>query len=82
MFNFQALIQYASQAMLKKMVASDTMYEQWKAFSQKWGLPQTSRAEFDTLVSQFNNTDPQSKMNQLSNVDPNLLQKFLGNSMK
>lgn len=82
MFNFQALVQYASQAMLKKLVASDTMYEQWKAFSQKWGLPQTSRAEFDTLVNQFNNTDPQAKLNQLSNVDASVLQKFLGNSMK
>lgn len=82
MFNFQALVQYASQAMLKKLVASDTMYEQWKTFSQKWGLPQTSRAEFDTLVNQFNNTDPQTKLNQLSNVDASVLQKFLGNSMK
>lgn len=82
MFNFQALVQYASQAMLKKLVTSDAMYEQWKVFSQKWGLPQTSRAEFDTLVSQFNNTDPQAKLNQLSNVDAAVIQKFLGNSMK
>lgn len=82
MFNFQALVQYASQAMLKKLVASDAMYEQWKVFSQKWGLPQTSRAEFDTLVSQFNNTDPQAKLNQLSNVNASVIQKFLGNSMK
>lgn len=66
MFNFQNLIAMASQAMMKKLVSSDAMYQQWQAFSRKWGLPETSRAEFDTLVSKFNNTDPGAKMNQLS----------------
>lgn len=61
MFNFQNLVAMASQAMMKKMLASDEMYKQWQAFSKKLGLPQTSRAEFDSLVNSFNNTDPQAK---------------------
>lgn len=40
----------ASQAMLKKLISSDSMYSQWNTFCRKWGLPQTSRAEFDNLV--------------------------------
>lgn len=48
MFNFQNLIAMASQAMMKKLVSSDAMYQQWQAFSRKWGLPETSRA-FDFL---------------------------------
>ena len=82
MFNFQNLIAMASQAMMKKLVSSDAMYQQWQAFSRKWGLPETSRAEFDTLVSKFNNTDPGAKMNQLSSVQPEQIQKLLGNMMK
>lgn len=81
MFNFQNLVAMASQAMLKKMVASDEMYQQWCNFSKKMGIPQTSRAEFDSLVSQFNSTDANTKMNQLGS-SPDMLQKFLGNFMK
>lgn len=29
MFNFQNLIAMASQAMMKKLVSSDAMYQQW-----------------------------------------------------
>ena len=82
MFNFQNLIAMASQAMMKKLIASDAMYQQWQAFSKKWGLPETTRVEFDSLVSQFNNTDPSAKMNQLSNIQPDQIQKFLGSMMK
>lgn len=81
MFNFQSLISMASQAMLKKLIVSDDMYKQWCAFSKKMGIPQTSRAEFDSLVNQFNNTDANAKMNQLGS-SPDMLQKFLGNMMK
>ena len=81
MFNFQSLISMASQAMLKKLIASDDMYKQWCAFSRKMGIPQTSGAEFDSLVNQFNNTDANAKMNQLGS-SPDMLQKFLGNMMK
>lgn len=81
MFNFQNLITLASQAMLRKLVASDEIYKQWCAFSKKMGIPQTSRAEFDSLVSQFNSTDVNSKMTQLGS-SPEMLQKFLGNFMK
>lgn len=77
MFNFQNLVVMASQAMMKKMLASDEMYKQWQAFSKKLGLPQTSRAEFDSLVNSFNNTDPQAKLNQLGSINPEQLQKFL-----
>lgn len=35
MFNFQNLVAMASQAMMKKMLASDEMYKQWQAFSKK-----------------------------------------------
>lgn len=31
MFNFQNLIAMASQAMMKKLVSSDAMYQQWQA---------------------------------------------------
>lgn len=82
MFNFQNLVAMTSQAMMKKMLASDEMYKQWQAFSKKLGLPQTSRAEFDSLVNSFNNTDPQAKLNQLGSINPEQLQKFLGNFMK
>lgn len=63
MFNLQSLVAMASQAMLK---------------SKKWGLPQTSRAEFDNLVSQFNSTPADQKMAQLQNANPEAFQKFLG----
>lgn len=81
MFNIQNLINMASQAMLHKLVSSDTMYQQWCAFSKKMGIPTTSRAEFDSLVNQFNSTDANAKMTQLGS-SPDLLQKFLGNMMK
>lgn len=51
MFNLQSLVAMASQAMLKKLISSDSMYSQWNTFCKKWGLPQTSRAEFDNLTS-------------------------------
>lgn len=70
MFNFQNLVAMASQAMMKKMLASDEMYKQWQAFSKKLGLPQTSRAEFDSLVNSFNNTDPQAKWNGVITTKP------------
>lgn len=44
MFNLQSLVAMASQAMLKKLISSDSMYSQWNTFCRKWGLPQTSRA--------------------------------------
>lgn len=81
MFNIQSLVNMASQAMLRKLVSSDAMYQQWCAFSKKMGIPATSRAEFDSLVSQFNSTDADAKMTQLSS-SPDMLQKILGNMMK
>ena len=42
MFNLQSLVAMASQAMLKKLISSDSMYSQWNTFCKKWGLPQTS----------------------------------------
>lgn len=62
MFNLQSLVAMASQAMLKKLISSDSMYSQWNTFCKKWGLPQTSRAEFDNLVSQFNSTPADQKI--------------------
>lgn len=77
MFNLQSLVAMASQAMLKKLISSDSMYSQWNTFCKKWGLPQTSRAEFDNLVSQFNSTPADQKMAQLQNANPEAFQKFL-----
>jgi hypothetical protein len=39
MFNLQSLVAMASQAMLKKLISSDSMYSQWNTFCKKWGLP-------------------------------------------
>lgn len=78
MFNLQSLVAMASQAMLKKLISLDSMYSQWNTFCKKWGLPQTSRAEFDSLVNQFNSTPADQKMAQLQNANPEAFQKFLG----
>ena len=72
MFNFQGLMQMAAQAMMKRLVANDDLFKQWQQFSQQWGVRQTSRADFDNLVSRFNSTDAQAKMKQLENVQNNL----------
>lgn len=81
MFNIQSLVNMASQAMLNKLVSSNAMYQQWCAFSKKLGIPATSRAEFDSLVNQFNSTDVNAKMSQLGS-SPEVIQKILGNMMK
>lgn len=73
MFNIQNLINMASQAMLRKLVSSDAMYQQWCAFSKKMGIPATSRAEFDSLVSQFNSTDANAKMLQRAKQSDTML---------
>lgn len=83
MFNFQSLLTMASQAMINKLVSSDAMFTQWQNFCTKMGIPSTSRAEFDNLISQFNSTSADSKMSQLQNgMNSQMLQKFLGNFMK
>lgn len=82
MFNPQALLQMATQALMKRLVSSDAMFKQWQAFSKKMGIPETSRAEFDSLVNQFNSTDSNAKMSQLQNGNPELLQKLMGSMMK
>lgn len=82
MFNLQSIAQMATQALLRKLVSSDEMFNQWQAFSKKMGIPQTSRAEFDSLVNQFNSTDSNTKMSQLQNANPAMLQKLMDSMMK
>ena len=78
MFNFTSLLNMASQALASKIVSSDEMYTQWQNFCTKMGMPSTSRAEFDNLVSTFNSKNQNDKMNQLTaGLNSNLMQKFL-----
>lgn len=35
MFNFQGLMQMAAQAMMRKLVANDDLFNQWQQFSQQ-----------------------------------------------
>lgn len=72
MFNFQGLLQMAAQAMMRKLVANDDLFNQWQQFSQQWGVRRTSRADFDGLVNRFNNTDAQDKLKQLQDAQNNL----------
>lgn len=82
MFNIQNLMQMFSQAMVQKLVGSDALFTQWQNFTKKMGLPSTSRAEFDSLINQFNNTDANTKMNTLQNVDKAKIQNIISNMMK
>ena len=82
MFNLNSIMQMASQALMSKLTSSDQLYTQWQNFCTKMGIPSTSRAEFDNLISQFNSTDQNAKMSQLTNgLNSNLMQKFLSGFM-
>lgn len=78
MFNLGMLIQKASAAMAQKMIASDQMFNQYKVFCSQFGLDEPSRAEFDSLVSTFNQTSPADKLAQFHNLPADQLSKLAG----
>lgn len=68
MFNLSSIFTTAAQAMAKRFVASDSMYQQYKAFCSQLGMAEPSRAEFDQFVNMFNTTSPEDKMKQLQSI--------------
>lgn len=68
MFNLSNLLSMATQAMAKKFIGSDSMFNQYKSFCSQLGMAEPSRAEFDQFVNLFNNTSPEEKMKQLQGI--------------
>lgn len=67
MFNLQSLVAMASQAMLKKLISSDSMYSQWNTFCRKWGQGRQSLTTLSASSIQLQQTKrgPSSRMQTL-----------------
>lgn len=78
MFNLSSLIMTAAQAMTRKFVASDSMFQQYKQFCSQLGMPEPSRAEFDSFVGMFNSTSPEEKMKQLQGLTADQISSIVG----